>query len=90
MLFCLPRHPGNVLDVMELSDLKRKERVAAAHYLEEHSLQQKQQKRGLIAILHCFAVSAMVVMSLAYKGWQCKNGNVGDKIGYLNNSQFFC
>lgn len=34
VLFCLPRHPGNVLDVMELSDLKRKERMAAAHYLE--------------------------------------------------------
>lgn len=34
MLFCLPWHPGNVLDVMELSDLKTKERVAAAHYLE--------------------------------------------------------
>ncbi len=25
VLFCLPRHPGNVLDVMELSDLKKGE-----------------------------------------------------------------
>lgn len=32
VLFRLPRHPGDVLDVLELGDLKRKER--AARYLE--------------------------------------------------------
>lgn len=34
MLFCLLWHPGNVLDIMELSDLSKKERVAAAHCLK--------------------------------------------------------
>jgi len=34
VLFRLPRHPGYVLYVMELRDLKTRERVAAAHYFE--------------------------------------------------------
>lgn len=45
MLFCLPRHSGNVLDVVELSDLRRKGRVAAAHYMNEHRQQQQQQQQ---------------------------------------------
>lgn len=69
MLFCLPWHPGNVLDVMELSDLKRKERVAAARLLEEHSQRHKQQKwlNYHDALLPCKCKG-----SLAYKAWQRK------------------
>ena len=71
VFFSLPRHPGNVLDVMELSDLRRKGRAAAAHYVNEHRQQQRQQQ-GRIAILHRFAESAIVVQGVAYKGWHIK------------------
>lgn len=66
MLFCLPWHPGNVLDVMELSDLKRvwQEDIA----LNEHSYQQQLQQHGLIAALHSFAEIAIAVRGLALKG----------------------
>ena len=41
VFFCLPRHPGNVLDVMELSDLKRKRRQ---HITNSQEQQQQQQR----------------------------------------------
>lgn len=56
VLFCLPRHPGNVLDAVKLGDLK-KEKEAAVHYLEWTRLEQQED---LIAILRGFAESAIV------------------------------
>lgn len=64
VLFCLPRHPGNVLDVMELSDLKRKERVAAAHYLEWT------QPAAAAAVV---AAAARLNCHLALLRWKCNS-----------------
>lgn len=59
MLLGLARHPGHVLDVVELGDLRGKERVAAARYssfsANSWQHQQQQQHRGLIATRCCFA-----------------------------------
>lgn len=49
MFFCVPRHPGDILYVVELSDLKRKEREAAEDHLEAY-----------FVLLHHFNGSAIV------------------------------